>query len=193
MCHKIEMLQTHSFQGQNQLAVTAWRVRCGENLKILVFNLFIALNTVYLHIKDIPIFFATQRYHLGLRKLFLTRGKMWSVSFLHFFFEKNISNGFEVQDCIPGVQTLLQTPISGYNMHFGCYGHNGHHALQTHIKYFLSKKKMKETDRQHFPPCKNCNYPLNKSLACEQQDKCENSENFGKVGHPNPQSVEYLN
>ena len=37
----------------------------------------------------------------------LTRGEIWSSAFLIFLFEKNISEGFEVQDCIPEVKKLL--------------------------------------------------------------------------------------
>ena len=33
--------------------------------------------------------------------------KMWPVSVFHFFFEKNISDGFEAWDCVPEAQTLL--------------------------------------------------------------------------------------
>ena len=33
----------------------------------------------------------------------LTRGEIWSSAFLIFLFEKNMSEGFEVQDCIPEV------------------------------------------------------------------------------------------
>ena len=48
-------------------------------------------------------------------------------------------------------------------------------VIQINLKYFF-KEKMEKTDWQHFPPGKNCDNPLNKSLA---EDKCENSENLG--------------
>ena len=46
-------------------------------------------------------------YKIKVKSQFLQGGKCGQSVFFSFFFEKNISNGFEVQDCIPGVQTLL--------------------------------------------------------------------------------------
>ena len=47
------------FLSLKQLLVlnSKYPLRCGENLKNAVLYLFIALNTVSIHIKDIPIFF----------------------------------------------------------------------------------------------------------------------------------------
>ena len=47
-------------------------------------------------------------YKIKVKSQFLHGGKCGpSVFFLIFFFEKNVSEGFQVQDCIPEVKTLL--------------------------------------------------------------------------------------
>ena len=48
-------------------------------------------------------------YKIKVKSQFLQGGKCGLSVFFIFFFEKNISNGFEVQDCIPEVKMLLQT------------------------------------------------------------------------------------
>ena len=54
------------------------------------------------------------------------KGKCGPSAFFIFFFEKNISDGQISCDCIPEAQTLLLTPISGDNDH---YGQNGRLAI----------------------------------------------------------------
>ena len=58
---------------------------------------------------------------------------MWQSAFFIFFFEKNISDGFEARDFVPEAQTLLWTPISGDNDH---YGPNGHLAIWSIMAIF---------------------------------------------------------
>ena len=52
-----------------------------------------------------------------------------------FPFEKYILDGFEVQDCIPEVHTLIETPILCYNIHFGCNGNYGYFSHNHHLCY----------------------------------------------------------
>ena len=83
-------------------------------------------------------------YKIKVKSQFLQGGKCGPSVFYIFFFEKNISNGFEVQDCIPGVQTLLQTPISGYSNLYGRHGDYVQKGYYGHWPY----------DRPHSPLAK---------------------------------------
>ena len=60
----------------------------------------------------------------GISKIY--KGKCGPSAFFIFFFEKNISDGQISRDCVPEAQTLLLTPISGDNDH---YGQNGRLAI----------------------------------------------------------------
>ena len=62
-------------------------------------------------------------YKIKVKSQFLQGGKCVPSFFFIFFFDKNISDGFQVQDCIHGVKTALSTRISDFSDHFGCYGH----------------------------------------------------------------------
>ena len=62
--------------------------------------------------------------HKEIPKIY--KGKYGPSAFFIFFFEKNISDGQISRDCVPEAQTLLLTPISGYNDH---YGQNGRLAI----------------------------------------------------------------
>ena len=66
----------------------------------------------------------------GISKIY--KGKCGPSAFFIFFFEKNISDGQISRDCVPEAQTLLLTPISGYNDHYSKNGLNGHNRQNGH-------------------------------------------------------------
>ena len=68
MFKTLHSLDIRKPEGKNRKTNSGCAIRCGENQKNAVIYLFIALNTVSIYIKDIPIFFGTYKCNLGLRK-----------------------------------------------------------------------------------------------------------------------------